>query len=265
MQKFYLTAAAAATFIILSQSGCSGIGQGNRPEIVASYTRRPIVLDGKLDEVAWQKTPAYFLVHAREQYKNVHPETREFFRRGVVEPGKVKLLWDDKYLYIGFEFTDLDIVAEGMKDQEHHYRTGDVAEVFLKPLAKTWYWELYVTPRGHKTAFFFPGRGLLGLPSGFPEKPALHGMKAAAFCKGTLNNSWDKDKKWTAEMAIPRSEIGMAGEKLDPEVPWLIFFGRYNYGRYLNQQENSSYPQQAKIGYHVHEDYGRLKMEKGKD
>ncbi|MBO4630491.1 MAG: carbohydrate-binding family 9-like protein [Lentisphaeria bacterium] len=264
MKHFYLTAAAAAAFIGLSQSGCV-TSSGNRPEIVASYTRQPVALDGKLDEAAWQKTPAYFLVHAREQYTSFHPEIRKKFRNGVIEPGKVRLLWDDKYLYIGFEFEDLDIVAEGTQDQNRHYRMGDVAEVFLKPQNKTWYWESYATPRGHKTVFFFLGRGLLGLPSGFPEKPALDGMKVAAFCYGTLNNSQDKDKKWTAEMAIPREEIAKIGEKLDPETPWLIFFGRYNYGIYLPWKENSSFPQQENGDYHIHEDYGMLKMKKTQD
>ncbi len=259
MKHFYLTAAAVAAFIGMSQSGCVS-SSGNRPEVVASYTAKPVVLDGKLDEDAWMKTPAYSLLHAREQYASFHPEIRKKFRNGVIEPGKVRLLWDDKYLYIGFEFEDRDIVAEGNLDQKHQYLTGDVAEVFLKPLNKTWYWECYVTPNEYKTAFFFLGRGLLGLPSGFPEKPALSGMKVAAYCNGTLNNSWDKDKKWTAEMAIPREEVAKIGEKLNPETPWLVFFGRYNYGRYLPWKENSSFPQQEKTGYHIHEEYARLKM-----
>ncbi|MBO4631353.1 MAG: hypothetical protein J5858_05470, partial [Lentisphaeria bacterium] len=112
MKSLHLAATAAAAIIAMCQSGCSSFGHGSRPEIVANYTRQPIVLDGKLDEIAWQKTPAYFLVHARKQYENAHPETQKFFRKGVAEPGKVKLLWDDKYLYIGVEFEDLDIVAE---------------------------------------------------------------------------------------------------------------------------------------------------------
>ena len=218
MKNCHLTAASAAILIVLSQSGCSSLGSGTRPEIIASYTRQAITIDGKLNEVAWHKTPSYSLVHAEEQFKNYNQSVQNFFRKGVAEPGKVRLLWDDKYLYVGFEFTDLDIIAEGIQDQKHHYQLGDTAEVFLKPLNKTWYWELYATPGARKTAYFFPGRGLLNVPSCFPEKPALTGLKVAAFCKGTLNKSWDKDKKWTAEMAIPRSEIDMAGEKLDPEV-----------------------------------------------
>lgn len=85
-------------------------------------------------------------------------------------------------------------------------------------------------------------------------------MKAAAKADGTVNNPWDKDKKWTAVIAIPIEEVNKAGEKLSPEVPWLIFFGRYNYGRYLPRQENSAFPEQEYTNYHVYEEYARLKM-----
>ncbi|OQA87672.1 MAG: hypothetical protein BWY31_00615 [Lentisphaerae bacterium ADurb.Bin242] len=261
-------AAAAVSAIALVQSACANLCPGCcssecRPEIVATYTKTPVALDGKLSDPMWQKTPAYELMHSRTAWDKSPSAVRKFFANGVAEPGKVRLLWDDKYLYIGIEFTDSDVVAEAPEDQQHHYLKGDVAEVFLKPMNQTWYWELYATPTGNKTAFFFPGRGVLGLPSGFPEKTlALKNLKTAAAFDGTLNNSWDRDKKWTAEMAVPIAEVGMIGEKLTPEIPWLIFFGRYNYSRYLPVRENSSFPQQESGNYHFYEDYGLLKLVK---
>lgn len=263
MERKNLLNAAGAILLALGLNACSSFSTDSRPEAVATYVSLPIRMDGKLEEPAWYKTPAYSLVHAEMQFKNSAPDVQKFFRNGVVEAGKVRLLWNDKYLYAGFEFTDLDIVAEGQTDQLQHYRLGDVAELFLKPENKSWYWELYVTPRGHKSAFFFPGRGLLGLPSGYPEKPVLKGMIAAASFKGSLNNSWDKDKKWTAEIAIPLSELAMAGEKLDQNTPWLIFFGRYNYGRYLATFETSSFPRQKTVNYHEQYHYARLRLVKG--
>ena len=260
--KHLLLMTAAAALLTLTQSACSMLCCNERPEVIATYTATPIKLDGTLNDPAWQKTPAYTLVHSRNQWKNAHPEIRKFFRNGVAEPGKVRVLWDDKYLYVGIEYTDSDVVAEEMTDQAHHYLKGDVAEVFLKPVNKTWYWEMYVTPAGYKTAFYFNGRGNVGLPSSFADKVVFKDLKVAAKADGTLNNSWDKDKKWTAVMAIPISEINMAGEKLSPEVPWLIFFGRYNYSRYLPRQENSAFPEQEYTSYHVHEEYAKLKMVK---
>lgn len=253
---------AGAVLLAFGLSACSSLDSDNRREMVASYTAHSIRLDGKLEDPAWQNTPAYAFVHAENQYRKSSPDIRKFFRNSVVEAGKVRLLWDEKYLYAGFELTDTDIVAEGLSDQQNHFRLGDTVEVFLKPENQSWYWELYVTPRSRKTAYFFLGRGLCGLPGGYPEKPVLKGLIAAASVKGTLNKSWDKDDKWTAEIAVPLSELTVRGEKLDQETAWLIFFGRYNYGRYLCICENSSFPLQRDINYHAHADYARLKLVK---
>ena len=261
--KFRLIAAAAASLLAVIQTACSTLNSDSRPEVIATYTRTPIQLDGKLHEAAWHKTPAYELVPSDEQYNKTPPEVQAFYRgKGTVEPGKVRVLWDDKYLYVGIEFNDSDLVAEGTEDQLHHYQMGDLAEVFLKPLNQTWYWELYVTPAGYKTSFFFPGRGVVGLPSSFSKTPALPGMKVAAVCKGTLNNSWDKDKKWFAEMAIPRKELDMVGERIEPGVPWTIFFGRYNFTRYLPWKENSCFPHIKPFNFHYYEKFAMLKMVK---
>lgn len=249
--------------LALGLNACSTLVSDNRAEAVASYISHPIQLDGKLDDPAWYKTPAYPLVHADEQFSRAIPEIRRFFRNGVVEPGKVRLLWNDKYLYVGLELTDKDIIAESPSEQASLYVRGDAVEVFLKPADQTWYWELYVSPRGQKTSYFYPGRGLLGLPSTNSPVPALKGMIATANFKGTLNNSWDKDKKWTAVIAIPLGELAMVGRKLDMKTPWLILVGRYNYGRYLAWCENSAFPRQPKLNYHAHADYARLKLVKG--
>ena len=230
-----------------------------REEVVAVKTTAPVVLDGKLDEADWKNAPAYTMVHAGGQYDGADWDVQEFFAKGVVEPGKLRVLWDDKYLYVGVEFTDRDLYAEAKEDQQHSYKTGDVAEIFLKPVNKRWYWELYVTPLGNKTAFYYPGRGTLGLPSGFPDKLPLKGLKSAAFAVGTVNDPSDQDVKWTAEMAIPRDEI-CRDTKLAPDVPWLIFFGRYNYGKDLEVKENSCFPYQPALNYHNHAGYAALKM-----
>ena len=254
-----------AVLLALGLNACSTLVSDNRAEAVASYISHPIQLDGKLDDPAWYKTPAYPLVHADEQFSRAIPEIRKFFRKGVVEPGKVRLLWNDRYLYVGLDLTDTDLIAESPAEQTHLCARGDAVEVFLKPARQTWYWELYVTPKGQKTSYFYPGRGLRELPSVFSAKPALKGMIATANFKGTLNNSWDKDRKWTAVIAIPLAELAMAGEKLDMKTPWLILVGRCNYGRYLACMENSAFPSQPVLNYHAHADYARLKLVKGSD
>ncbi len=244
-----------APILLLGLSSCVST------EIVATYTAAPVNVDGRLDEEMWKKTPAYVMKHSRNAWDNSPKAVRKFFRNGVVGAGYIRLLWDEAYLYIGVEFFDDDIVAEGKADEEPHFLLGDVAEVFIKPLNKPWYWELYVTPRGHKTSYFYkyPGRGWM---PGFQTLGALTKMRTAASVIGTLNDLRDKDRKWTAEIAIPIGQIDEAGEKLSPEVPWLIFFGRYNYSYYLPVPEHSSFPYQERGNYHFFDDYGILRMVK---
>ena len=262
MKLQILFRSAAILLLTFFIHGCSSLGKPERPVVIATYTPVAITLDGKLDDIAWHRTPSYELVHSGGQFDFKTEQSIREFRKGVVEPGRVKVLWDEKYLYIGFDLTDRDIQDHGKTDQTFLYQLADTAEVFLKPMNQTWYWEFYVTPNKYTASFFFPGRGLKGLTTLFTREPAIKGMRRATFCKGTVNNCWDRDKRWTAEIAIPRAEINMQGEKLDPEVPWLIFFARYNFGRYLPWKETSAFPYQAKFDYHIHEDYARLKMVK---
>ena len=70
----------------------------------------------------------------------------------------------------------------------------------------------------------------------------------------------EDDKKWFAEMAIPRKELDMVGERIEPGVPWTIFFGRYNFTRYLPWKENSCFPHIKPFNYHYYEKFATLKM-----
>src|SRR5690606_11850151 len=149
-------------------------------------------------------------------------------------------------------------VQESDEEQQHFYRTGDVAELFLKPEGATWYWELYVTPNGRRTAFFFPGRGRLGLPSCFEYVSSL---RVAGESQGSLNDWHDRDEGWTAELAMPLRELASQGIPLTPGQPWRILVGRYNYSRYLHAAELSMHPALPVTDFHRIDDYGILILE----
>jgi hypothetical protein len=94
------------------------------PVMVAKFTETPVVIDGRLDDAVWDTATSYPLSLGRDS--EARGET-------LHEPGEVRLAWDNEFLYVGVKYYDSDIVAEGKNDQEHHYQTGDLAEVFLKP------------------------------------------------------------------------------------------------------------------------------------
>jgi len=234
-------------------TGCASLWKAEKvqPVITARYTAVPVTLDGNLDDPAWKAAQAFTF--------NFSVAERAEVGKDLVEAGEARVCWDDKYFYLGVKFTDSDIVAEGTEDQLHHYLMGDLAELFLKPVDKTWYWEMYVTPAGRKTTLWFPGRGRLGLKSS-EDNPG--GLRVAALCQGTLNNWEDKDTSWTGEMAVPIKDLTARGETFGPGSRWTILIARYNYSRYLSWKELSMTPQISKTNYHQLEDYAILSLVK---
>ena len=186
------------------------------------YTNTSIRIDGKLNDASWIKAKSL-------SFRGLPPSC------ACIENGVGKILWDDKYIYFGAVFYDSDIVQEANENWQHHYRTGDVMEVFLKPPNKRYYWEIYATPNNKKTSFFYLSKGRLGLPSGFNYK--MSGLIVAATCMGTLNDANDYDKQWTVEIAIPREELEKNGEKILNGKIWDFLIGRYNYSAYLDDKE----------------------------
>lgn len=226
--------------------------------VLAAYASEPVVIDGKLDDKVWASCKAYDLSVPTRAYETQPDYIAEAMGKSVIEKGFAKVAWDKDNLYIGAEFTDSDIVAEGTEDQQHHYTKGDLLEVFLKPADDTWYWELYATPLNKKTSLFFPGRGRLFLPS---AEKYLIPLRVAAQCDGTLNDWRDKDKKWTVEMAVPIKELFVEGTgkfRFGPGSKWTILIARYNYSRYLPIKENSAYPHLTRTNYHLLEEYADI-------
>ena len=220
------------------------------PVMEAKYAAVPVQVDGKLDDPGWQQATGYTLY----QPANIQSDGR------CQEPGTVRFAWDDKYFYLAVDFVDKDLEAHGKEDGMHHYQYGDVCELFLKPQNSTWYWEMYVTPAGKQTRFFIPGRGLLGMQGLLVSDNIL---KTAAAPQGTLNDWKDTDRGWTAEMAVPLSELTRLGDHFDPQTPWRVLAARYNYSRYRQHKtgpELSSAPMLPEGNWHLLEGYARLKL-----
>ncbi len=226
----------------------------------AQYAAKPVKIDGKLDDAVWQTAPKRAMRWNPEWVAGRPELARKSIGDKQWENGTVQMAWDDDYLYFAFDFTDSDVQAQNPENQTHLYLTGDLAEVFLKPANETYYWELYVAPTGNKTSLFFPGRGHLGLPD--MDKELMPGLKTAAQIDGTLNNWSDRDNGWTGEMAVPIKQLEKYGAKFNADTPWTVFFGRYNYSRYLPYCENSSFPTASHLDFHLLEYYAPVKLMK---
>ena len=223
--------------------------QTGRPTMIAVRAAQPVKIDGHLDDPVWQQAPAYSLNLSQDKLDA---------GEGLKEGGRVRLAYDDKYFYAAFEYVDSDVVAEGKEDDMHHYRFGDVAELFLSPDGRPYYWELYVTPAGRKTAFLFPSIGRIELPSSIEYQC---GLKVAAQVQGTLNNWRDRDRGWTGEMAMPIADLTAEGDKFDGSQAWSVFVGRYNHSVYFKEKELSMTPVLPRTSYHLREHYAKLKLQ----
>lgn len=216
-------------------------------EVLAIHADLSVTVDGRLDEAVWNVAPAYALSLCAD---------RVTAGNTLVEGGRVRFAWNEAFLYMAVEFDDSDVVAEGVEDGEHHYLSGDVAELFLWPEDRTWYWELYATPHGKQSSYFFPSPGRM-LPSAFRNHVAL---TVAAQVQGTLNDWSDSDRGWTVEMAVPVEALTARGEAWGSDAIWRVLVGRYNYSAYLPQPELSAMPPLSRTSFHLRNEYARLRL-----
>ena len=235
----------AAALVLLLALGCSKTAPPQTPpprgELRALYTQTPIAVDGRLDDPVWKNAPRYALSAAKDRSAP-----------GTIEAGEFRFAWNEDEFYVGVRFEDRDLIARGEKDQLHHYKLGDLVEVFLKPEGQSWYWELYATPRGKKTSFWLPKHKKLTLRD--------CGLRVAAQCNGTLNDSGNRDQGWTAEMAMPMADLRSPGAEAPSESAWRVLVARYDYSEDRARPEFSMAPPLSRTDYHLLDEYGRLKL-----
>ena len=211
-----------------------------------------------IDHPAWKNVPAHQLMCLVYSMGDMY--------RRPSEPATVQYLYDDRYLYVRTELIDSDIMTYGTQNGSHLYREGDLVEIFIKPGNAHYYWEIYGTPNQLNTRFYFPSRGSIGTPSSFRHVDA--GIKVFSRIDGTFNDPSDRDRSYIVLVAIPLAELNrphLTGDHPAGTVPfapgedWRIQTARYNYSRYLNDIELSSFPQ-TYGGYHSLEYFAEIEL-----
>ena len=204
------------------------------------------VLDGKLTHSEWQKAAVW---------EFAAPGDAPVQLGGILnEKGCVRALCSDQYLYIGVEMEDSDVVNQGRFHQTHLYRTGDTIELFFKPSTDTYYWEMYGSPQGLKTTFFYPSRSYVFLPES--ELP-IPDFEVKTFIDGDLNNWQTVDKGWSIEFKLPLRTFEQYGAKFRSGEVWEFLIARQNYSRRLPRKELSTIPPIAEADFHFIEQYGK--------
>ena len=222
-----------------------------------------INIDGRDDELAWNNAIYTDDFIDIEGSKTPSQKTN------------VKMLWDEKFLYVFAKLYENHIWGDITKRDEVIYYNNDF-EVFINPNDDVFsYGEIEINALGTEWDLFLnrPYR----LKGKADSSWDINGLKSAVDVSGTLNDPNDLDDYWTVEIAIPLKEIEKLNtsgkdEKVISGDVWRINFSRVNWdfeinnGVYSRKKENGKYlPEynwvwspQGIINMHVPENWGYL-------
>ncbi|CAN5762334.1 hypothetical protein BH10ACI4_BH10ACI4_11070 [soil metagenome] len=212
--------------------------------------KKPLHIDGKLNDSAWKAAPW----------------TTDFVDiEGAAKPlprfrTRAKILWDDTYLYIAAELEEPEVKGTLTQHDAVIFHDNDF-EVFLKPPgdapgyfefeinALNTSWDLYLNKPYREG----------GKADNSWEIP---GLKTAVKVQGTLNHANDKDRGWTVEMAIPWSSFGARLPVETPKVgiQWRVNFSRVEWKQGQPKEDNWVWSPQGLINMHVPERWGYLRF-----
>lgn len=192
------------------------------------YTKKPIKIDGHLSELAWKLAePLDF--HSIET------------AGAPISKTVGRVLWDDKYLYIGYRAYDKDIWAYSTKRDSWCYQEDCLEAFFKTDPDKEPYYNMEINALGTIHDSFTYKKGAGGEDNHRWIQWNCAGLKIGTFVKGTLNNPYDVDQYWQREMAIPFADLPtLKGMTPKPGDKWKILLGRYDYSVYLDKGEEIS-------------------------
>ena len=223
-------------------------------------TDSPLKIDGRLDAAAWTKaawTDAFIDIVGED-----HPKPRFQTR--------IKMLWDDEYLYIGAEMEEPDVWATLTAHDSVIFRDNDF-EVFLNPTGdglKYFEFEINALNAGWDLFLDKPYKQG-GKADNSWEMP---GYKSAVAIQGTLNDPRDRDKGWSVELALPWSAFVERSGKGRPTIgdTWRANFSRVEWqvrvagGKYEKvpgtKEDNWVWSPQGVVNMHVPEKWGTVRF-----
>jgi Carbohydrate family 9 binding domain-like len=226
-----------------------------------------LTVDGKLDEAAWRAA------EWSDAFVDIEGDARPRPRFTT----RMKMLWDDEFLYIAADMLEPDVWATLTTRDAVIFQDNDF-EVFIDPDGDTHeYYELEVNAL--KTAWD------LLLPQPYRDGGSaidgwdIAGLQVGVDIRGTLNKPGDKDDGWSVELALPWNILEEAStHKRAPRdgEQWRINFSRVEWhtdivdGRYVKRmnaetkkplpEDNWVWSPQGAINMHMPERWGVMQF-----
>ena len=182
----------------------------------ARMAKRPIKVDGKLNEHDWKQA---VLISDFEDIEGASKPKPAFSTT-------VKMMWDSQYLYIGAVLEEPHLWGTLKKQDDIIYRDHDF-EVFIDPMGDgEQYFEIEINVLGTIMDLFMNKPYKKG--GTFDMGWNTTGILSKVIANGTINDNSDIDSGWTVEMAIPFTAISRNNRTASPSTtnPWRINFSR---------------------------------------
>jgi hypothetical protein len=175
--------------LLLFAEAAPGVPPAEISRYTVKRTLGPIEIDGVLDEPSWtaaQTTGPFGLNDGSGR-----PENRV----------EARLVWDDERLYFAFDCEDSDLFAT-MRRRDEHLWEEEAVEMFIDPDGDGRnYLELQVNPLNTFLDIFIL-TPVVPIPYESYTVPAKWAVKV----NGSVNDSSDRDRGWTAEIQLPLKE-----------------------------------------------------------
>ena len=182
----------------------------------AQMAKRPIKVDGKLNEHDWKQA---VLISDFEDIEGAAKPKPTFST-------SVKMMWDSQYLYIGAVLEEPHLWGTLKNHDDIIYRDHDF-EVFIDPMGDgEQYFEIEINVLGTIMDLFMNKPYKKG--GTFDMGWNTTGIQSKIIANGTINDNTDIDSGWTLEMAIPFTAISRIQRPATPSSnkPWRINFSR---------------------------------------
>lgn len=218
---------------LAARSAWNRLGRIVPERTAVAYTPEPPVLDGRIDDSAWQS--AVWSHDFRDIEGPDHQPDPPFRTR-------MAMRWDATYLYVAADMEEPHLWASITDSLRPMWHDKDF-EVFVDPDGDNHhYFELEINAFNKTNEVHFPR------PYGDEFEPEdrlawMDGLISANRFEGTLNDRRDRDERWTMEIALPWSGFARYGTDGGPPRPgttWRMNFSRVNW---------DLLPDSAGIGY----------------
>jgi len=199
-----------------------------------------ILIDGKLDDDAWENAPW------SDPFVDIEGDAKPVPRYRT----QVKMLWDDRCLYIAAEMEEPHVWGTILKRDSVIFRDNDF-EVFLDPDGDNHeYAELEINALNTQWDLLLPKPYR---DNGHPlDCWNIEGLLTAVHVSGTVNDPTDFDKNWTLEIALPWRGLEMCMDHRRPPQAgefWRINFSRVEWDTRISGNSYVKVPDKAESNW----------------